>query len=264
MSRLESVVIPMADKVDSLQQKARDLSQQLDEASRIVKSIALQSPLASPQAPLSPSEHAPTNVEIETEQYPAKDYFSPSELFLVPPPLRPSASQSVASPSSLAMSTTLAASTPRSMVPSPTLSQRRHVSKFSLDTNSEYSASAYSSDEDSTTTTGSHRYAYPRRPHSQRSNHVSILSRSSVDRVSITSRPPSGVLSDMLPPPAMDLPSLEHHYTHGNIEYDMSSLSLQPPKHPGISHLHRSATSSSQKERFENAAIRNAAILCDV
>jgi hypothetical protein len=261
MSRLESVVIPMADKVESLQQKTSALSQQLDEANRIVKEIAQQSPLASPQdQPQSLESRTSPRVEALPEQFSAKDFFPPRESSMAPSPLFSPASRSVASPSSPAMSTTLAASSPRSTVPSPTPSERKRISEFSFGTGSRYSMGSYSSDEESTTTTGTHRYAYLNRPQSQRSNHASLLSRSTDDQESAHFRPDSSVLTHMLPPPAMDLPPLESH----GIEHDMSNLSLHPPSHPGISHLHRSATTSSQKDRFESAAIRNAAILCDV
>jgi len=251
----------MADKVDSLQQKTSALGKQLDEANRIVREISQQSPLASPQDhPTSVDSMTSPRVEALPEQFSAKDFFPPRESSMAPSPLVSSASQTLTSPSSPDMSATLAASSPRSVVPSPTPSERKRISEFSFGTGSRYSMGSYSSDEESTTTTGTHRYAYLNRPHSQRSNHASLLSRSTNDREPSIFRPDSSVFSHMLPPPAMDIPSLDHN----NIEHDMSNLSLRPSSHPGISHLHRSATTSSQKDRFESAAIRNAAILCDV
>ncbi|KAF2680587.1 hypothetical protein K458DRAFT_434198 [Lentithecium fluviatile CBS 122367] len=262
ISRLESVVIPMADKVDSLQQKTSTLSQQLNEANRIVKEIADQNFLPSPeQPPKSPTIGISPPVDAAPEKFSVKDFFPPRDSSMVPRPLMPSAQRSVGSPSSPAspdMSTTIAASSsPRSAVPSPTPSERKRISEFSFGTPSRYSVSSTSSDEESTTST--HRYAYLTRQYSQHSNKASLLSRTTDGRQS-QSRPDSSVLSHMLPPPAMELPPLDQD----GIEQNMSNLSLHAPAQSGIGTLHRSSTTSSQKERFENAAFRNAAILCDV
>jgi hypothetical protein len=261
MSRLESVVIPMADKVDSLQQKTSSLSKQLDEANRIVQEITNEAPRLSLQLhPKSTATDKSPQVEATPKQISVKDLFTSHDSSMEPRPLFSSPPRAIGPSASPDMGTTLAASSPPlSIIPSPTLSERKRISEFSLGADSRYSFSSTSSDEESTAST--HRYAYLDRPHSQRSNQVSLLSRVTDDQEPL-SRPESSILSHshMLPPPAMDLPSLDPY----SIEQNMSNLSLHPPALMGIDTLHRSSTTSSQKARFESGAFRNAAILCDV
>lgn len=261
MSRLESVVIPMAEKAESLQQKTSALSQRLAEANRIVKEMTSQpSQLSSQSTATSPNPHLSPEIVATPGSFSAKDFLPSRKNSAVADASTSPMFQST-DPTSPDMSATLAASSPHSRVPSPTPSERKRISEFSFGTAPRHSFASYSSDEESTTTTGTHRYAYLARPHSQRSNQVSLLSRETDDSEPRERfRPDSHVLTHMLPPPAIDLPPLNQD----SIEQHMAKLSFDLPAEHQIGKLHRSSTTASQKARFESAAFRNAAILCDV
>lgn len=159
-----------------------------------------------------------------------------------------------------------ASSSPPNAMSSPQVARKR-VSEFSVGPGSRYSASIASSDEDSSHDSQTpFRYAYMSRKPSTKGL---SFAKSVAERES-RSRPDSGVLSPMLPPPAMTLPPLPD--THGGPGASdtaslMSGLSLghqSQSTNAEIKKMHRSSITLVQKEQFEKQAFRNAAILCDV
>ena len=191
------------------------------------------------------------------DRYSATDFFPPRQSSKINRPQSPP--PSIGSPEILAPS-----SPPRSTLPSPQATRKR-ISEFSVGgPGSRYSGSAASSDEDSGHDSKTPlRYAYLSR---QLSTKAPSLARSVADR-EVRSRPDSGVLSPMLPPPAMTLPPLPDTEAGAETASLMSGLSLgQQPQsiRSEIKQMHRSSMTLVQKEQFEKVAFRNAAILCDV
>jgi hypothetical protein len=253
-------VNPIAEQVDSIQNRTRTLSQQLDEANRIVKDIASRSHFpptpnttaSSPDAfPLQPSHSSPDRYS-ETDFFFAPRQTSNTDRHQSPPP-------SFDSPEIVAPS-----SRPRSTLPSPEITRKR-ISEFSFGgPGSRHSGSVASSEGDSSHDSKSPlRYAYLSR---QPSTKGPSLAKSVRDREA-GDRPDSGVLSTMLPPPAMTLPPLPDTDAGAETASFMSGLSLGQQSQSArseIKKLHRSSMTLVQKELFEKVAFRNAAILCDV
>ncbi|KAJ4353904.1 uncharacterized protein N0V89_005635 [Didymosphaeria variabile] len=259
ITQLESVVNPIAEQVDSIQHRTRTLSQQLDEANRIVKDIASRShfpPTPNTMAsspgtvPLQPSQ-------ISQDRYSATDFFPTRQSSKISRPQSPP--PSFGSPELSAPS-----SPPRSTLPSPQATRKR-ISEFSVGgPGSRYSGSVASSEEDfSHESKTPLRYAYLSR---QPSTKAPSFAKSVANREA-RSRPDSGVLSPMLPPPAMTLPPLPDTDAGAETASLMSGLSLGQQTQSArseIKQLHRSSMTLVQKEQFEKVAFRNAAILCDV
>ncbi|KAJ4302745.1 hypothetical protein N0V90_001635 [Kalmusia sp. IMI 367209] len=262
ISQLESVVNPIAEQVDSIQHRTRTLSQQLDEANRIVKDIASRSHLpptpntmaSSPDPTLS---YSPQQLQTSPDRYSGADFLPPRQESIASRPQSPP-------PSHTSPELRSASSPPRSTMPSPTTTRKR-ISEFSVGgPGSRYSGSMASSDGESSHDSKSPlRYAYLSR---QPSTKASSLAKSVAQREA-RSRPDSGVLSPMLPPPAMSLPPLPDADVTDTASL-MSGLSLnhaaRPETRSEIKQLHRSSVTLVQKEQFEKVAFRNAAILCDV
>lgn len=191
------------------------------------------------------------------DRYAATDFFPPRQSSKFDRPQSPPASHG--SPELFAPS-----SPPKSTQPSPQANRKR-ISEFSVGGHgSRYSGSIGSSDGESSHDSKTPlRYAYLSR---QPSTKAHSLARSVADR-EVRSRPDSGVLSPMLPPPAMTLPPLPDTDASAETASLMSGLSLGQQSQSAraeIKQLHRSSMTLVQKEQFEKVAFRNAAILCDV
>ncbi|KAF2181890.1 hypothetical protein K469DRAFT_671176 [Zopfia rhizophila CBS 207.26] len=245
LSRLRSIVTPMAEKIDSIHQRTGSLSEQLEEVHRIVVDIAGRTPPLPPRlrAARDPDSRPPSSLHLDTshqatpssESFPAQEYFPPRSSS------KPTATQSP--------------EITTSEIPTSETSTKR-VSCFSFEASSRYSGS-YPPSETGTSTnwpspvasrlsTAKKEATLPRTPeiHESQAN------------PNRTSMPP-------LPPPAMDVlpdPGIEKAMS-------MSKLSLKSGSggdSPDIKKLHRSSMTAGQRELFEKAAFRNSAVLCDV
>ncbi|KAF1974575.1 hypothetical protein BU23DRAFT_504997 [Bimuria novae-zelandiae CBS 107.79] len=272
LAHLESVVNPIAEQVDSIQHRTRTLSQQLDEANRIVKDIASRSHLPpTPNTMAGSPEATPGNSlqPLQSSKTPPEHY-SAAEFF----PKRQNSTRSIRpqSPPPTYGSPEMSApsSPPRSTLSSPQVARKR-IPEFSVGgPGSRYSAvSTASSDGDSSHDSKAPlRYAYLSRHPSTKGP---SLAKSVAEREA-RYKPDSGVFSPMLPPPTMSLPPLpdvDAGASASDAASLMSGLSLgnhaqSQSTESEIKQLHRSSMTLIQKEQFEKAAFRNAAILCDV
>ncbi|KAF2795649.1 hypothetical protein K505DRAFT_239398 [Melanomma pulvis-pyrius CBS 109.77] len=268
LSRLESIVTPVAEQIDSIHHRTGSFEEQLEEVHRFVKEIAGRAPQL--LATLDLDNRPPSSLYLDSsrqtspthEAFTAREYFPSRQSARVPPPPSSQLSRSPVLPQSPDMSLTDPPSSPTTTAAtstSPSSTARKHISEFSFGGSpSRYSDSHASSD-------GRASNGWPSPP----TNRYSHLSRQPSKRESTLSRTPevrekglrpdSAILSP-LPPPAMDIPPdpwVDHTMA-------ISKLSLNPPTQPEIVRLHRSSTTSSQKEIFEKQAFRNSAILCDV
>ncbi|KAF2114864.1 hypothetical protein BDV96DRAFT_86702 [Lophiotrema nucula] len=255
-AELESVVGPVARKIDHLHDNNGTLVEHLDDIHSVVADIARQTSQFSPTRDINsrPPSSIQYNMSPQTspgpEAFRARDYFPPrqSSKRSPPPPSSPSESVTVVptSPTASVMST------------SPSTTARKRISEFSVGPGSRYSNSYAGSDPGNSS-------GWPS-PSPNRNSHLSRHSSKRESRLPRTpemrepdSRPDSTVLP-ALPPPAMDI----EHETGFEKAMSISKLSLHPPVQPEIVKLHRSSTTASQKSMFEKQAFRNAAILCDV
>jgi len=259
-SHLEQVVLPVAEQVDSIQHRTRTLSQQLNEANRVVKDIASKTAQFPPTPNTMGGSPSPL-IQSPLHQIPTgQEYYSTKDLqragSLSTRPQTPPHSHTSPEWKNLSPSSPL-----KSTVPSPVSNTRKRISDLSIgDPASRASVGNVSSDgESSHDSRPSLRHAYLSR---QPSNGASSLARSVAEREA-RSWPDSGVLSPMLPPPALTLPPLPD--TDADAASLMSGLSLtNQPAQPEIKQMHRSSMTLVQKELFEKVAFRNSAILCDV
>lgn len=253
-------MIPMADQIDHIHHRTGSLSEQIDEVHRIVKDIAVRTPQTAAtqdlegKNPNAPNLETTQEISAAQESFSATDFLPPRQNTRTPPrvPSSPQFSQLSKSPT---LGTTTAPSSAASTATSPTIIARKRISEFSFGgPGSRYSGSNASSSDESHNE-APQRAAYLSRQPSKRGPSLPRTPEYQGPR----SRPDSGVLAP-LPPPAMEMPP------HHGIEKAMSisKLSIHPPTSPEIIKLHRSSTTSSQREQFERAAFRNSAILCDV
>ncbi|KAF9733921.1 hypothetical protein PMIN01_08264 [Paraphaeosphaeria minitans] len=251
ITQLECVVDPIAEQVDSIQHRTRTLSQQLDEANRIVRDIASRS-----HFPPTPNTMAgsPNILQLRPSQYSAGNYLA-SDLYAAGQSLHSNRPQSLPpSFGSLELS-----------APASPATTRKRIPEFSFGgPGSRYSGSVASSDGDSNHDSKTPlRYAYLSLQPSTKSTNLARL----VTNREARFRPDSGVLSPMLPPPAMTLPPLPDTEAGAETASLMSGLSLGRQSQSAgseIKKLHRSSMTLVQKEDFKKVAFRHAAILCDV
>lgn len=250
---------PMAEQMDGIYHRTGSLDEQLEEVHRVLAQMAGRTP--SIRATHAFESRPPSSLKLDMSQpaTPSSDAFSAQQYFpprqnskrQVPSRVPPSWSPSLGVPSNSS------SSRPNSPTDSETETYRKRISDFSFGAStSRYSDSFASSDAEST--------GWPS-PSTNRNSLVSRQPSKTQSTLATTpeireprSRPDSSVLPG-LPPPAIDIPD-------NSIEKVMSfsKLKLHPPTQPEYTKLHRSSTTSSQKDLFEKQAFRNSAILCDV
>lgn len=268
ISRLESILSPMAEQIDRIHHRTGSFGTQLEELHHIVKDIAGCTPqiLATQGLDSRPPSSLYLDSSRQTsstlESFIARDFLPPRHTSRPQPPTS-RLSRSSAPPRSPDMSVTAVPSSPTSTTVvsnSPTTSIKKHISDFSFGGLPSRHSGSYVPSEAGTNNNG-----WP----SPATNRFSHVSRQPSTRESTFARSPEvrerGIRPDStilpaLPPPAMDMPP--------DPEDDqimaISKVSLNPPTQPEIVRLHRSSTTTSQKEVFEKHAFRNSAILCDV
>ncbi|KAF1837830.1 hypothetical protein BDW02DRAFT_636866 [Decorospora gaudefroyi] len=274
VSRLESVVTPMAERIDSMYHLVGSMDEQLDEVHRMVQNLAITLP--NTQAPPIPTRNptrSPT-AEISNLSSPKLASSSPptspprratTKFSLPRAPQRPSSTEQSSSVNMAAPSShTETMSTSRAS--SPTM---KRVPEFSLGGSSlRYSSSSYASSDTGTSSAG-------RQSPSASLN--DLYSGRNLSTSTTMTSPPFRIpqvleheqqankrhLSMLPPPPPMGLATpyvLEPSTSHTS----PAKLSPYPSPQPGLTKLHRSSTTASQRAAFEKEAFRNSAILCDV
>ncbi|KAF1851082.1 uncharacterized protein K460DRAFT_302847 [Cucurbitaria berberidis CBS 394.84] len=276
LSRLESVVAPMAERVDSMYHTSKNLDQQLDEVHRIVQDLTITSPDTQvPPVPVQNPARSPTAEEpnpwsptLAPRSPPGSPLRRQTTTISLPrAPRRPKSPQQPSSPGPSSSITTPSSPTETvvsSRGTSPTL---KNISEFSLGGSSlRYSSSSYASSD-----TGTNSAGWPS-PGPLRDSFVSRHPSTSTKKTSSLPRTPEvyepgdkvddGQLS-LLPPPAMGL-STPYELESAALRSSHTKLSPYPFTKPEIMKLHRSSTTASQKAAFEKEAFRNSAILCDI
>jgi hypothetical protein len=276
MTRLQSVVTPMAERIDHMYHSIRSLDEQLDEVHRMVENLSVapqdshvppvpaRNPARSPTTevanPLSRTLHASSppnsprkdpNTRVSIPRIPQHPR-SPKQSLLVksddedPVPTSPTETMSTSRASSLT---------------------QKRISEFSFSGSSlRYSSSSYASSDAGTSSAG---WQSPslllHESHLSRQQSTSTKKSSPLPWTPEVLEP--GQKTDnrhltLLPPPAMRIgPPYELERT----STQTSQIKFSPfPSSPEITKLHRSSTTASQKAAFEKEAFRNSAILCDV
>jgi hypothetical protein len=216
-----------------------------------------------------PDEQTPPIPERNPARSPASEIGDPVQSLRVSHPIRGSSLQRSSSRSSLPQrptsSETCPPSDPNSNIPSSpqhqsfasTTSPHRHrVSEFSFGGSSvRYSSSSCASSDAGWSNAGPSR--------------DSVMSRQALipaknwplphtPELREPSQEPEIKTMSLLPPPALSSPPVQEVSRSG------STLSPFPSTPSGITKLHRSSTTASQKSVFEKEAFRNSAVLCDV
>ncbi|CAI6333501.1 unnamed protein product [Periconia digitata] len=244
--RHDFMIIANAIVVDNIHHRTGTLSQEIDKANSIVQDIANQASRSLTNDSPLPSVDASTAREsFSAQQFLPQRHSSKSSRSS--PPM---SSRSAQSSQSTMLTPSMRASPPKSPNRTPThlnLSDRRPPSIYT------------DSEEDSDPESGNEtiRFGYLA---SHETSTSLLSSKTDSHQKDPRSRPDSCTLSPRLAPPmaAMEFPPpLE-------VEEGMSHLEIHPVIRHEVSHRHRSATTSSQRHRFEKAAFANSAILCDV
>jgi hypothetical protein len=262
-SRLESVVSPMADRIDGIHQNHGTFDGQLEEVHDMLQSLMM----AIPQSPPIPARNPARSPIVEasnplgtslrsTSSPPRRSNIkvslptSPQHPKSPDRPTSPQATITIRDPSS----PTETMSTSRASSPT-----QKRVSEFSFGGSSlRYSSSSYAS---STASSGG--WSSPGTPLINQQSSTTTRRTLHLPRTPEVEEPGQrvheGALS-LLPPPALG------YAAHPDVERPVSrsTLSPYPATQPDILKLHRSSTTSSQKAAFEKEAFRNSAVLCDV
>jgi hypothetical protein len=281
LSRLESVVTPMAERIDSMYHSIGSLDEQLDEVHRIVQRLTITPP--STQVPPVPARNPARSPTAEMLN-PLSPKLAPSSPPTSPPrnqntkfhlpraPVRPQSPE-------LSPSAGFSANSPPPSSPTETMSTSRassptqkRVSELSFGGSSlRYSSSSYASSDAGASSVG---WQSP-----SPLLHDSSLRRQQSTSTKKTSPLPGtpevrepGDRADkkhlsLLPPPAIGLATpyeLERTMSHSTSHTSNAKLSPYPAAQSELMKLHRSSTTASQKAAFEKEAFRNSAILCDV
>jgi hypothetical protein len=264
-SRLESIVSPMAARIDSIYQSHGSLDEQLEEVHHMMQSMILAIPIVqSPPIPArnparSPVTEAPNPLSQSIRSTSSPPRQRNTKISLPQSPQRPMSPDRPTSPQTT-INIQAPSSPPETMSASRASSpNQKRVSEFSFGGSSlRYSSSSYAS---STASSGG--WSSPGTPlisqqSSTNARRTAHLPRTPEDREpSMHSK--EGPLS-LLPPPAMG------YAAHSDLERSTSrsTLSPYPAAQPDLVKLHRSSTTASQKVAFEKEAFRNSAVLCDV
>ncbi|KAF1957419.1 hypothetical protein CC80DRAFT_592688 [Byssothecium circinans] len=251
LSRLESIVAPESDQVDSFHSKLAIHSQELNEAVRIVQNDADQ-----PFQPVSPSESKSPKRESSQQDRTSPDSFADRE----PVPQTLSYTSSPQEPTRSPTSSTIRASSLRSPAPSTNRPARQNGLAESR--------SARTSSSGAPKGPGSSRGSHPVSitdivESSKPSASPSARSRSPEQRClwEIPQAPDSIVLSSKVSPTIMDYPV--HHEAKDDVQESRTSdLDINSTIHGDVHRRHRSSTIASQQERFWKDATRNSAQLC--
>jgi hypothetical protein len=258
-SRLESVVSPMAKRIESVYHVSGNLDAQLEELHHYVQNLVTS----------DPTEQPPSIPERNPARSPAYEIGNPMQNLRMPYPPRGSSLQGPSSRSSLPRRPTSSEACPlrdptdntpsspkHKSLPLTTSPPRNRVSEFSFGGSSaRYSSSSCASSDAGWSNAGPSR--------------DSVISRQALIPTKNWPLPDTPELREpgqepgtnalsLLPPPALSSPPVQEMSKIG------STLSPFPPTQSGITKLHRSSTTASQKSAFEKEAFRNSAVLCDV
>lgn len=267
-TRLESVVPPMADRIDSMFHTEGNLDQQLQEVHRMLQDLMITIPIEiSPPVPAKNPARSPI---IEVVNPLNTDVGRNDPLSMSPRqvntkvslpkfPQRPKSPNQPTSPRQN-ISGRAPTSPTETMTPSRATSpSQKRVSDFSFSGSSlRYSSGSYAS---STASSGG--WSSPGTPLIGFQPSATTMKSSHLPRTpevwEPTDNPNHDALS-LLPPPALG------HASHLELDRptSRSTLSPYPSTQPDVVKLHRSSTTSSQKATFEKEAFRNSAVLCDV
>ncbi|KAH8733186.1 hypothetical protein GQ44DRAFT_721396 [Phaeosphaeriaceae sp. PMI808] len=270
-SRLESVVSPMADRIDNLYHSHGSLDQQLEEVHRMVQNLMITvPPIQTPPIPARGPTRSPT-IEASTPMGSSPRSMSP----VATPPRQRQAKISLPNPPRRSRSPDQLTSTgptvnirhpssPKDTVNTskPSSPPQKRISEFSYGGSSaRYSSSSYASSIASSTgwsSPGTPRDSFISRQHSTSTKKTSPLPRT--PEVQEPGERANVDMLSLLPPPALG------YSAPYELERTASRTTLTPfpAKQPDIVKLHRSSTTASQKAEFEKVAFRNSAILCDV
>jgi hypothetical protein len=270
-AHLESVVVPMADRINCIHEKHGSLDQQLDDVFRMVESLMITT--SGPQSPPIPARNPARSPTVEASNPPSSALKSVSPLAIPPQrqntkiSLPHSPQRSESHNQSTSPRPTISVRAPSSPTETMTTSRassptQKRVSEFSFGSSSlRYSSSSYAS---STASSGG--WSHPGTPRDSfinRQPSTSTRKTSPLPQTPEIREPGEDPHEDslpLLPPPAMG-------YTmHSELERvtSRSTLNLYPSTQPDLVKLQRSSTTASQKAVFEKEAFRNSAILCDV
>lgn len=270
-ARLQKVVAPMANRIESIYHTDLNLDEQLEEVHRMIDQLSVADvqtrspPIPARNPARSPIIEAPNPLGTTPDDWP----LPPNSLRQQNPAIslseipQSSTSPEPSSPIGHNFYGHNPASPTRSRQVCQSISpKQKRVSEHSFNGASlRYSSSSYAS---STTSSGGWSDNGTLRD--------SLISRQTSPSTKKTSplpytpelREPGDRRSDatlsLLPPPALGLSApyeLERPTSR-------STLSPYPQVHSEITKLHRSSTTTSQKAAFEKEAFRNSAILCDV
>ncbi len=276
MSRLESVVTPMAERIDNMHHSFGSLDHQLEEIHRMVDDLMI-TPHSSdvPPVPARNPARSPTTEAADplSRKLYASSITTPprrvknAEVSLPPIPGRPKSPEQSSlveldDDAPVPSSPTETMSTSRASSPS-----QKRVSEFSFGGSSlRYSSSSYASSDIGTSSAGWQspspllHGSYPSRQQSTSTKKTSPLPRT--PEICETGQKADNQQLTLLPPPAINLgPTYELERL--TTRTSQAKLSPYPSSQPEIMKLHRSSTTASQKAAFEKEAFRNSAILCD-
>lgn len=266
LSRLESTVTPMAEKIDDIRDTSGDLNGKLEEVHRVVVGINGETPRIPPVRDGDSRPSSSLHLDTRQQNNRSPESFKPREVFqqrqnsrspesFPPRDVFPQRQSSRANPP---LTPEIAASGPSSAT-----SSIHRISGFSFGGSQGYHSGSYAGSEAGS----SNGYTSPiggRSPmadrwHSKREPTLVKTPELEEPRESQTTirLPPN---MPPLPPPAMDIqpdPGIRP-------VMPLQNLRLVPPSAPEVVMLHRSSTTASQQEAFERGAFRNSAILCDL
>ncbi|KAH3953157.1 hypothetical protein HBH98_131200 [Parastagonospora nodorum] len=248
-SRIESVVGPMADRIDGIWQSPCNIDEQLEEVHLMMETMILAIPTE--QSPPIPDRHPARSPGTEAPNPINQNASSPPrqqrKMTLPASPQRTTSPNNPVPPTS---PSSLTETIPHSRVSSPI---NKRVSEFSFGGSSlRYSSSSYAS---STASSGG--WSSPGTPliNQQYSTNAKITTHlpTTPEGREVRDHMGGGAIS-LLPPPALGYAA----------QLDVERPTSRPTVPADLGKLHRSSTTTSQKAAFEKEAFRNSAVLCDV
>lgn len=276
LSNLESIISPMAERIDSMFHTTGNMDEQLDEVHRLVRDLTIAN--ADAKTPPIPTRNPARSPPLRALSLPSPSLTPPSipespirrqntRISLPRVPQLPKATEQPPFPSP-----TITIATPKSPTDTQHVSRtssptRKRVSEFSFTGSSvRYSSSSHASSE------GASSVGWPPSPGTLKESSLSRQHSSSTKKTSPLPRTPEvrehhyhmdDEALSLLPPPAMGL-ATPYELDRVTSHTSQAKLSPYPSTQPEIMKLHRSSTTASQKAAFEKEAFRNAAILCDM
>ncbi|KAF2854320.1 hypothetical protein T440DRAFT_272953 [Plenodomus tracheiphilus IPT5] len=273
---LESVIGPIAGRIDSMYQSSKSVPEQVGEIQDLVHDFAITEPIM--QAPPVPRRNPARS--------PTPEVPNPLDIHIVPPtPLDPSlrrrdsrvsttrshqrspSSDRPKSPNPSANNTTLSSPSDTMFASRASSPTRKRVSDFSFGVSSlRYSSSSYASSDAGVSTAGWSTSGVTKDTFSSYYHPTSSKKSSPLPRTPEVPEPgqrANGRPLSLLPPPALGL-SMPYELERHTSNTSRNRMSVYPSSQSGIMKLHRSSTTASQKAAFEKEAFRNSAVLCDV